>query len=153
MWPNPWAWRSHAQLALQLRDRLGAKVCVGAARAKASIGDCLGNRRSSPASFGQLLDPLAELRIGTQLTQLAHRSNHDALSRACADPLDAHFDPLATALHIYDDPFDHLADDLLAISYSSGWGGPEPGDVRRQMTNRLPFGFVSSRRGLCWTNR
>ncbi len=41
MLPNPWAWRSHAQLALQLRDRLRAKANVGAGRAKASFGQRL----------------------------------------------------------------------------------------------------------------
>src|SRR6266566_9473250 len=61
MVPNPWAWRSHSQPALQLRDRLRAKANVGAARAKASLGERLGNRSGSPASLGQCLDLLADL--------------------------------------------------------------------------------------------
>ena len=117
------------------------------------VGELLSNSGGGPACLGQLLDQLADLRIRTQLAQLANRSNHDALGVASAEPLDAHLDPLAAALHIHDDPFDNLANDLFAIGCGGGWGGPEGGNIRRQVANGLSLGFVSSRRGLCWTNR
>ena len=51
MLPNPRAWGSHAQLALQLRDRLRAKASAGTGRTKASVVERLGNRRrAQPAS-------------------------------------------------------------------------------------------------------
>ena len=115
MLPNPWAWRSHSQLALQLRDRLRAKAGVGASGAKASVIQRLGNRSSSPASLGQRLDLVADLRVGTQFSQFANRSNHDTLSVTAPDPLDTHLHTFAAALHVYDDPLDHLTNDLFAI--------------------------------------
>ena len=48
---------------------------------------------------------LSDLRIGTQLAQLAHRSNHGPLGGASADPLDTHLHALAVPLDIYHDPF------------------------------------------------
>ncbi len=153
MMPNPWAWRTHAQLALQLRDRLRTKAGGGAGRAKASVGECLGNRDGSPASLGQRLDLVADLRIGTQFTQFANRSNHDPLGVASADPLNTHMHPFEAFLHVYDDPLDHLTNDLFAIGISGGWSSPKRGNICRQATNRLPLGFVSSRRGFCWRNR
>src|SRR6266566_2776118 len=115
MVPNPWAWRSHSQLALQLRDRLHTKASGGAGRAKASVGECLGNRDGSPASLAQHLDLLADLRIGAQVTQLANRSNYNTLGGASPNPLDTHLDALAAAFYINDDPLDNLADDLFAV--------------------------------------
>ncbi len=106
MVPNPWAWRSHAPLALQLRDRLRTKASGGAGRAKASVIQGLGNRDGSPASLGQHLDLMTDLRIGTQLAQLANWSDHDSLGVASADPLNTyihrersigHQDPGATS--------------------------------------------------------
>ena len=116
MLPNPWAWRSHSQLALQLRDRLCTKASGGAGRAKASVGECLGNRDGSPASLGQHLDLVADLRIGAHLAQLANWSDHDSLGVASADPLNTYIHPFEAFFYINDDPFDNLADDLFAIS-------------------------------------
>src|SRR6266566_3252322 len=141
MVPNPRAWGSHAQLVLQLRDRLRAKARAGAGRTKASVGQRLGNCSGSPAFLGQRLDQLADLWIGAQVTQLANRSDHDPLGGASADPLDTHLHTLAVALHIYDDSLNDLADDLFPIGCGGGWGGPECGNVRRQAANRLPLGF------------
>src|SRR6266851_273928 len=141
MLPNPWAWRSHSQPSLQLRDHRRAKAGVGMGRAIAGVGERLGNSGGSPASLGQRPDLLADLRIGTQLAQLANRSNHNPLSVASSDPLDTHPDPLAAPLHVDHDPFDDLANDLFAIGYCGGWGGPEGGNIPRQATNRLPLGF------------
>ena len=141
MLPNSRAWRSHAQLALQLCDRLRAKARGGAGRAKASVGECLGNRDGSPASIGQHLDLVADLRIGTQLAQLANRSDHDPLGVVSADPLNTHVHPFAATLHVYDDPLDQLTNDLFAIGISGGWSSPERGNICRQATNSLSFGF------------
>jgi hypothetical protein len=153
MLPNPRAWGTHAQLALQLRDRLRAKASAGAGRAKASVGECLGNRGGSPASFGQRLDLVADLWIGTQLAQRANRSDHHTLGVASSNPLDAHLHTFAVPLYIHHDPFDNLTNDLFAIGIGGGWSSPQQGNIRRQAANRLSFGFVSSRRGLCWINR
>jgi len=92
---------------------------------------------------------LPDLRIRTQLAQLANRTNHDPLSISSTDPLDAHQDALAVPLYIHHDSFDNLANDLFAIRIGGGWSSPKHGNIRRQAANRLPFGFVSSRRGLC----
>src|SRR5262249_560280 len=119
MVPNPQAWGAYAQLALQLCDHLRAKASDGAGRAKASVGECLGNRNGSPASRSQHLDLVADLRIGTQIAQLANGSDHDPLGVTSADPLDTHADAFAAALHIHNDPLDDLTDDLFAI----GCGG------------------------------
>ena len=104
--PETWAWCSHRQVLLHLSDRLHPKAAGGVGRGIAGIGERLGNSGGGPACLGQLLDQLADLRIRTQLAQLANRSNHDALGVASAEPLDAHLDPLAAALHIHHDPFD-----------------------------------------------
>src|SRR5260221_7236914 len=148
MLPNPRAWRSHAQLALQLRDRLRAKASAGAGKAKASVVQCLGNRGGSPASFSQRLDLVADLWIGTQLAQLANRSDHNTLGVAPSNPLDAHLHTLAVPLYVHNDPFDNLANDLFAIGIGGGWSSPKQGNIGRQAANSLSFGFVSSRRGL-----
>src|SRR5713101_2955191 len=141
MLPNPWAWRSHSQPALQLRDRLRAKADVGAARAKASVGERLGNRSGSPACLGQCPDLVADLRIGAQFAQLANRSDHDTFSLTATDPLDTHADTLAVALHIHNDPFNDLANDLFAVSSHGSRDRPERGNIRRQAANSFPLGF------------
>src|SRR5260370_34402891 len=105
MVPNPWAWGSHTQLALQLHDHLRAKASAGAGRAKASLMQCLGNRSGGPAGFSQRLSLVADLRIGTQLAQLAHRPDHNTLGVTATDPLDTHIYTLTAALHVHDDPF------------------------------------------------
>ncbi|HVB24517.1 MAG TPA: hypothetical protein VNG51_21450 [Ktedonobacteraceae bacterium] len=55
-----------------------------------------------------------------RLTHLANWSDHDSLAGTSADPLDTHLHPLAATLDIHDDPFDHLANDLFAISIAGG---------------------------------
>src|SRR6266700_2429800 len=122
MVPDPRAWGAYAQLALQLHDHL---------RAKASVGEGLGNRNGSPASPSQHLDLVADLWIGTQFAQLANRSDHDPLGMASADPLNTHVHPFAAALHINDDSLDHLTNDLFAISLSGGCSSPKHGNIRR----------------------
>ena len=64
--PSTWAWRSHAYLSLYLPDRLRPKAGSSVDRAIACIGECLSNRSGSPACLGQLLDQLADLRIGAE---------------------------------------------------------------------------------------
>jgi hypothetical protein len=84
---------------------------------------------------------LPDLRIRTQLAQLANRPNHDPLSVASTDPLDAHQDALTVPLYVHYDPFDNLANDLFALRIAGGWSSPKRGNIRRQAANRLPFGF------------
>src|SRR5205085_1898710 len=64
-------------------------------------------------------------------------SNHHALGVASSDPLDAHLDSFAVALHIHDDPFDNLANDFFAIGIGGGWSSPKHGNIRRQAANRF----------------
>ena len=118
-------------------------------RAIAGVVQCLGNRGGSPASFSQRLDLVADLWIGTQLAQLANRSDHNTLGVAPSNPLDAHLHTLAVPLYVHNDPFDNLANDLFAIGIGGGWSSPKQGNIGRQAANSLSFGFVSSRRGLC----
>ena len=117
---NMRTWRSQHQLSLYLPDRLHSKVGMSVRRAIAGIGERLGDGGGGPACLGQLLDQLADLRIRTQLTQLAHRSNHDALGVASPDPLDTYLHALAAALHVHDNSFDYLANDLFAIGCGGG---------------------------------
>src|SRR5215470_2863547 len=102
MVPNPRTWRAHAQLTLQLHDHLRAKASGGAGSAKASVGECLSNRNGCPASLSQHLDLVADLRIGTQIAQLANWSDHDPLGVASADPLNTHVHPFEAFLHVDD---------------------------------------------------
>ena len=76
-------------------------------RAIARVGERLGNRSGSPACLSQFLDYLADLRIGTQITQLANRSNHDTLGEPSANPLDTHLHTLAAALHVHPNTLDY----------------------------------------------
>src|SRR2546421_12981536 len=90
---------------------------------------------AQPASVNSCTG-LPDLRIGTQLAQLANRSDHNPLGVTSSNPLDT-----------YPDPSDNLAHDLFAIGIGGGRSGPKHGNICRQAANRLPFGFVSSRRG------
>lgn len=66
---------------------------------------------------------------------MGHRADHDPFRGATADPLDAHDDPLAPALHVHHDPLNYLADEFFAIYSGGRWGCPQGGNVRRQATN------------------
>jgi hypothetical protein len=93
---------------LQLHDGLGTKPRGGTGRAKASIIQRLCNRYRSPTSLGQLLNLVADLRIGAQVTQLANWSDHHAFCGASPNPLDAYLHTFAAALHVYGDAFNQL---------------------------------------------
>src|SRR5206468_11305520 len=75
------------------------------------------------------------------ITQFANRSKHDSLAVTSADPLDPHLHLLAAALHVHDDPFYNLANDLFAISIAGAWCGPECRNIDRQAANGLPLRF------------
>src|SRR2546421_5043980 len=57
---------------------------------------------AQPASVNSCTG-LPDLRIGTQLAQLANRSDHNPLGVTSSNPLDMYPDPLAVSLDIHDD--------------------------------------------------
>src|SRR5690242_13281199 len=108
MVPNSWARRLHATFALQVRNHLGAKADGGTGRTKSSLIQGLGNGHCRPASFGQLLNLVTNLRIRRKLAERADGPDHDALGLVATEPLDPHLHLLGFSLHIDDDSPDDL---------------------------------------------
>lgn len=151
--PNSRAGCFHADLALQVRNHLSAKASGGTRRAKASLIECLRNRHRRPASFSQLLDLVANLRISREFAHRANGSDHDSLGLVAPDPLDPHPHLLAGPLHIDDDSLDDLPQKLFALGICGGGSSPNRGDIGRQATNGLSFRLAIRRRGFWWRKR
>src|SRR5712692_2578584 len=101
----------------------------------------LGDARGRQALVGPAPNPLADVRIRTQVAVVPNGPDHSPRRRAAPDPADGYLHPLALPLGDDHHGVHDLADQLLAVSGGGGRRRPQGRDVGRQLADRRALGL------------